>query len=67
VVNRFAARGTHNGTLLGLAPTGKQVTVTGIGMSRFAGGKIMEEWTNYDVLGMLQQLGAVPQMAPVGV
>lgn len=66
VVSRFTARGTHNGPLMDLAPTGKPVTVTGIGISRVAGGKIVEEWTNYDALGMLQQLGAVPHMVPAG-
>jgi hypothetical protein len=39
------------------------VTVTGITISRVLGGKVVEEWTNWDTLGMLQQLGAVPSMA----
>jgi len=66
VVNRFTARGTHSGPLMGLAPTGKAVTVTGIGISHVVGGKIVEEWTNYDALGMWHQLGGVPQLATAG-
>jgi steroid delta-isomerase-like uncharacterized protein len=57
VVSRWTGRGTHKGDLMGIAPTGKQVTVTGISIQRIANGKIVEEWSNYDMLGMLQQLG----------
>ncbi len=60
VVSRWTGRGTHKGDLMGIAPTGKQVTVTGISIQRIANGKIVEEWSNYDMLGMLQQLGVVP-------
>ena len=63
VVTRWTARGTHKGDLMGIAPTGKQVTITGITIDRVAGGKVEESWTNWDTLGMMQQLGAVPQMA----
>jgi predicted ester cyclase len=62
VASRWTGRGTHRGELMGIAPTGKQVTVTGITISRVAGGKVVEEWTNWDMLGMLQQLGVVPAM-----
>ena len=60
VVTRFRAQGTHKGPLLGITPTEKQVTVTGIDMLGFEHGKISEHWGNRDDLGMLQQLGAVP-------
>lgn len=60
VATRWTGRGTHQGELMGFAPTGKQVTVTGITISRIAGGKVAEEWSNWDTLGMLQQIGAVP-------
>ena len=63
VASRWTGRGTHKGELMGIAPTGKQVTVTGITISRVSGGKVVEEWTNWDTLGMLQQLGAVPSVA----
>lgn len=60
VAIRWTARGTHKGELFGIAPTGKEATVTGITIDRWAGGKIAESWTNWDTLGLLQQLGAVP-------
>ena len=60
VAVRWTARGTHNGELFGIAPTGRQATVTGITIDRWADGKIAESWTNWDTLGLLQQLGAVP-------
>ncbi len=63
VVTRWRARGTHKGELMGVAPSGKPITVTGILITRFANGKFVEEWENYDALGMLRQLGAVPELA----
>ena len=66
VVHRATLRGTHQGDLLGIPPTGKVVTVTGIYISRFAGGKCVEEWRNVDDLGLMQQLGVIPQMAQTG-
>lgn len=60
VAVRWTARGTHRGELFGIAPTGKEATVTGITIDRWADGKIAESWTNWDTLGLLQQLGAVP-------
>ena len=63
VATRWTARGTQTGELMGIPPTGKQVTVTGIAISRVKNGKVVEEWSNWDTLGMLQQLGVVPQMA----
>ena len=63
VATRWTGRGTHEGELMGIAPTRKQVTVTGITISRLANGKVVEEWTNWDTLGMLQQLGVVPALA----
>ncbi len=63
VVTHWTARGTHQGELFGIAPTGKQATVTGISIDRISDGKIAEDWTNWDTLGLLQQLGAVPAPA----
>jgi steroid delta-isomerase-like uncharacterized protein len=63
VVTRWTGRGTHTGELMGIAPTGKEVTVSGITISRLEDGKIAEEWELMDALGMLVQLGAVPQPA----
>ena len=63
VVTRWTGRGTHTGELMGIAPTGKEVTVSGITISRLANGKIAEDWELMDALGMMIQLGAVPQPA----
>lgn len=63
VVTRWTGRGTQTGELMGIAPTGKEVTVSGITVSRLADGRIVEEWELIDALGMLVQLGAVPQPA----
>jgi steroid delta-isomerase-like uncharacterized protein len=62
VVQRFTARGTHQGEFMGIAPTGKQVTITGIGIHRIKDDKIVEGWTSMDMLGMMQQLGIIPSM-----
>lgn len=60
VAVRWTWRLTHTGEFMGIAPTGKQVTITGISILRIVGGKIVEEWGEMDTLGMLQQLGALP-------
>jgi steroid delta-isomerase-like uncharacterized protein len=60
VALRWTCRGTHKGDLFGIAPTGKEATVTGITIDRWSKGKLAESWTNWDTLGLLQQLGAVP-------
>lgn len=60
VVIRWTARGTHQGELMGIPPTNKQVTVTGIDINRLAGGKMAEHWGNFDQMGMMQQLGVIP-------
>jgi len=62
VMTRWSARGTHQGPLMGTPPTGKQSTVTGMSIGRSEGGKIVEAWTEFDTLGMLQQLGVIPSM-----
>ncbi len=60
VASRWTARGTQTGEVAGIAPTGKQVTVSGLTISRFEDGMVVEEWTTWDTLGMLVQLGAIP-------
>jgi steroid delta-isomerase-like uncharacterized protein len=66
VVTRWTATGTHKGQLMGIAPTNKRVTVTGISIGRYQDGKVVEWWSSYDMLGLLQQLGVVPALAPAG-
>ena len=60
VVVRKTFRGTQRGEFMGVAPTNNQVEFTGMSISRLAGGKIEEHWVNFDALGLLQQIGAVP-------
>jgi predicted ester cyclase len=64
VCTRWTARGTHRGPLMGMAPTQRQATVTGIEIDRVQNGKIVERWIQWDQMGMLQQLGLVPTMRP---
>ncbi len=63
VATRWSARGTHRGELMGMPATGKQATVTGITIDKIENGRIAESWTNWDTLGMLQQLGVAPALA----
>ena len=60
VATQFILKGTHTGTFLDIPPTGKQVSVTGFSIYRIVNGKIIEDWSLSDTLGMLQQLGAIP-------
>ncbi len=60
VVARITMSGTHRGELMGVAPTGKQITLGLIDIVRFDGGKLVERWGEGDMLGMMQQLGVVP-------
>jgi predicted ester cyclase len=61
MVLRFTFRGTHQGVFMGIAPTGKQVTMSGIDILRIADGKTVEMWNQEDVLGMMRQIGAIPE------
>ncbi|HEX6109249.1 MAG TPA: ester cyclase [Ktedonobacteraceae bacterium] len=60
VVVRYRFRGTHLGAFQGMPPTGKQVTYTGILIYSIVDGKIAEQWTEFDLLGFLRQLGVLP-------
>jgi predicted ester cyclase len=61
VVTRFKSIGTSQVEFMGIAPSGKQVTVDEVSISRIAGGRIVEDWNTWDFLGLLRQLGAAPQ------
>ena len=61
VVTRWTGQGTQQGELMGIAPTGNQVTLAGIEFDRVSDGKMQETWVNYDALGMMQQLGVAPE------
>ena len=60
VVTRWTARATHSEPFEGIAPTGNSVTFTGITISRLENGQLVEEWENFDELGMMRQIGALP-------
>ena len=62
VVARWSCRGTHKGELNGIAPTGKQFNITGVSIARFTNGKMFEGYVNWDALGLMQQLGVVPEL-----
>jgi steroid delta-isomerase-like uncharacterized protein len=66
VVTRWTGRGTHQGELMGVPPSGNQVEVAGMTISRIEGGKTAEEWDNYDALGMMRAIGAIPQPGEQG-
>jgi steroid delta-isomerase-like uncharacterized protein len=63
VMARWSCRGTHKGDLSGIAPTGKQFNISGVSIARLANGKLAEGWVNWDALGLMQQLGVVPELA----
>jgi steroid delta-isomerase-like uncharacterized protein len=65
VVTRWSCVGTHQGAFMGIASTGKQIKLSGIMIDRIVNGKIVEEWEEWDSLGMMQQLGVVPTAAKV--
>jgi steroid delta-isomerase-like uncharacterized protein len=62
VVTRWRMQGTQTGPLMSLDPSHQSLDVTGIRIDRFENGKIVESWGNWDVLGMLEQIGALPEL-----
>ena len=61
VANRFVFLGTHLGEFMGVTPTGRRVEFVGNSIDRIVDGRIVESWVEVDWLGVLQQLGAVPE------
>jgi steroid delta-isomerase-like uncharacterized protein len=66
VVLHDIVRGTHEGEFMGVAPTGKQVSVDFIHIFRIANGRFAERWGLIDAMGLMQQLDAIPAPAAVG-
>ncbi|MGH3064331.1 MAG: ester cyclase [Gaiellaceae bacterium] len=64
VVTRWTGRGTNTGELLGMPPTGKEITIRGITYGRIVDGKAREAWIIWDTLAMMQQLGVIPETIP---
>jgi steroid delta-isomerase-like uncharacterized protein len=63
VATRTTIRGRHDGDLMGAPPTGRDVEFSGLTISRCRDGKIEEEWELVDVVGLLRQVGALPELA----
>ncbi len=60
---RFTGNGTHQGELMGVPATGREVAFSGVVILRFANGKMVERWEQFDMMGMMMQLGAIPAPA----
>ena len=65
-VIRVSATGTHTGDAMGIAPTGRQVKLTGLIMVRWKDGKIFEAWNEFDAWGMMQQMIGKPPLMVKG-
>ena len=63
VATRWTITGTHRGDFQGVPPTGRPVTIAGVDISRFVDGKVAEHWAQFDVIGVMQQIGAIPAPA----
>jgi steroid delta-isomerase-like uncharacterized protein len=67
VVSRYTMGGTHQGEFFGVPATGKRVEITGIQIDRFdESGELVEEWPEYDLLGAMRQMGAIPESQQAG-
>jgi steroid delta-isomerase-like uncharacterized protein len=62
VITRWTCRGTHTGSLAGAPASHRKVTVTGIQIDKFRGDKIGETWVNWDLAGLMQQIGVMPPL-----
>jgi steroid delta-isomerase-like uncharacterized protein len=60
VVNRVTWRGVHSRDMAGVPGTGRSVELKGINMFRVSDGRVIEQWAELDMLGLLQQIGAIP-------
>ena len=60
LVTRYSVHGTHKGDLMGIPPTGKEVSITGVAIDRFENGLSVEHWEIIDQVGLMQQIGALP-------
>jgi steroid delta-isomerase-like uncharacterized protein len=61
VAARVAFHGTHRGEFQGIPPTGKEVAFSSMEFNRVVDGKVEEHWVELDLLGLMQQLGAIPE------
>ena len=61
VAVRATFQGIHRGELMGIQPTSKEITISGMLIYRISNGKIVEHWMKFDNLGMMEQLGVIPK------
>ena len=61
VVMRFTGTGTHQGEIMGIVPEGKPIMVQGTAITRMENGKLAEAWDHWDALGLMRQIGAIPE------
>jgi predicted ester cyclase len=61
VVARWTSHATHRGEYMGIPPTGREVEFTGISVYRIERNRITESWTVEDELGLMRQIGTVPE------
>lgn len=64
VVSRWEVKATHTGPLMGIPPTGKAITSSGIIITRVEDGRAVEEWEQFDMFGLMTQLGVIPPGPP---
>jgi len=62
-MTRWSCTGTHKGDMPGIPATGRPISLTGITCSRVVDGKFVEAWSNWDALGLMQQLGVIPSQS----
>lgn len=63
VATRFEFTGTHQGEFMGIPATGNEISISGMAIARIADGMLAEWWENADIMGLMQQLGAIPEPA----
>jgi predicted ester cyclase len=61
IAARFTMRGTHQGPFFGVPPTGREIVVEALNLYHLSAGKIVEEYGHPDMLGLMQQIGALPE------
>jgi steroid delta-isomerase-like uncharacterized protein len=62
VITRWTFVGTHRGMFMGIPPSGRKIAITGMCIDRIVDGRIVEEWEEWDSLGMMRQLGVIPEI-----
>jgi steroid delta-isomerase-like uncharacterized protein len=60
VATRIASTGTHTGTFQGIPASGRPIHIEGVVIERYRDGRIVERWDQFDALGLMQQIGAIP-------